>query len=547
MKQALYRKYRPSLFKDVIDQEKIKTVLVNSILNDNISHAYLFAGPRGTGKTSLAKIIAKAVNCLKFKDNKEICCSCDNCLDVDNNSVDIIEIDAASNNGIDQIRELKNNVSVVPSHLKYKVYIIDEVHMLTNSAFNALLKTLEEPPAYVIFILATTEFYSVPETIVSRCQCFNFERISEENLITRLKFIADSENIEIDDVVLKEIAHFSNGGLRDAIGVLDKLHSFSTTKITMDDFKLINNLVSDDDIKNSYQHVIDGNIKNIINIVDKINENGYDFKNYVERLMIYIKDTIVNYYTVKKNDDFDVNNNIKFVNYLNKLLIELKDSLNPYLITQIRLIEISNSLNTVDNQIVNQTVVGKVNVIEEKNPSKNISREIKEVQEMDIPKLDVVNFSINPVAKKNRINNALATANKKLKEHALDIWKSLEEDLLSSDYRKYAQALFDTNPAIVGTNYIILSTNSLGTTNSIYSSITKYEDYLSTKMGNNIKIVIITEDEFKQITDEYRKVKSKGYQFIEDNLDLINYNYENNDIINKAIDVFGKDIVEIEE
>ena len=207
--QALYRKYRPNTFDDFIDQDSIKKILVNSIKNNKISHAYLFSGPRGIGKTSMAKIFAKAINCEKFKD--DVCNKCDNCNEANNGSVDIIEIDAASNNGVDQIRDLKNKISIVPSSLKYKVYIIDEVHMLTNSAFNALLKTLEEPPSYVVFILATTEFYEVPETIVSRCQCFSFGRISLKSMEERLKYISKEEKIDITDEAITEIAQYANG------------------------------------------------------------------------------------------------------------------------------------------------------------------------------------------------------------------------------------------------------------------------------------------------------------------------------------------------
>ncbi len=230
--QALYRKYRPRTFEDFIDQDLVKKTLVNSISNDKISHAYLFSGPRGIGKTSMAKIFAKAINCTNFNKKGDVCDKCDNCVECDN-SVDIIEIDAASNNGVDQIRELKNKISIVPSKLKYKVYIVDEVHMLTNSAFNALLKTLEEPPSYVVFVLATTEFYEVPETIVSRCQCFNFTRISEDSLVERLKMIAKKEKISIDDDVVVEIAKYSNGGLRDAIGMLDKFNSFLYSRLAV--------------------------------------------------------------------------------------------------------------------------------------------------------------------------------------------------------------------------------------------------------------------------------------------------------------------------
>ena len=224
---ALYRKYRPTKFSDVVSQESILKILTNSIKEGKISHAYLFSGPRGTGKTTIAKLLAKTVNCLNLNDDLTTCGKCENCLDILNNSSDIIEIDAASNNGVDEIRELKSKINLVPSKLKYKVYIIDEVHMLSISAFNALLKTLEEPPSHVIFILATTEFYKVPATIVSRCQCLSFTRIKTSSIEARLKEIANLEKIPITDEAIHEIAVYSDGGMRDALGMLDKISSYS--------------------------------------------------------------------------------------------------------------------------------------------------------------------------------------------------------------------------------------------------------------------------------------------------------------------------------
>ena len=217
MYQALYRKYRPTDFNSVVGQDSIIKTLKNSIINHNFSHAYMFFGPRGTGKTTVSKIFARNINCLSPKDGIA-CQECDSCKNsFSKDCVDIIEIDAASNNGVDEIRDLKNKISLVPSDLKYKVYIIDEVHMLSIGAFNALLKTLEEPPAHAIFILATTDPQKVPETIISRCQCFSFKRISESNLVNRLKFICEEEKIDIDDEVIKSISLLAYGCLRDAL------------------------------------------------------------------------------------------------------------------------------------------------------------------------------------------------------------------------------------------------------------------------------------------------------------------------------------------
>lgn len=248
MYHALYRKYRPTDFDSVVGQEAIVQTLKNSIINGKFSHAYLFYGPRGTGKTTISKIFARNVNCLDSKDGLA-CRKCSACnVSFSKDCVDIIEIDAASNNGVDEIRDLKDKINLVPSELRYKVYIIDEVHMLSLGAFNALLKTLEEPPEHVIFILATTDFQKVPTTIVSRCQCFSFNRISKEAIISKLEYVCEKENINIEIEVLNKIALLSDGGLRDALGSLDKLLSYSNDKITLDTFNELNGIVSDDEI-----------------------------------------------------------------------------------------------------------------------------------------------------------------------------------------------------------------------------------------------------------------------------------------------------------
>ena len=225
MYQALYRKYRPLNFKDVVGQDIIVETLKNAVKYSHISHAYFFSGPRGTGKTTIAKIFARAVNCLEPFDGLA-CGKCKNCnYSFSNECMDIIEIDAASNNGVDEIRELRNKVNILPTELKYKVYIIDEVHMLSIGAFNALLKTIEEPPSHVIFILATTDPEKIPLTIISRCQWYNFKKITNDNIVMRLKTIVAAENINIDDEVLEKIAESSDGCLRDAISLLDKLYA----------------------------------------------------------------------------------------------------------------------------------------------------------------------------------------------------------------------------------------------------------------------------------------------------------------------------------
>ena len=240
MFQALYRKYRPQIFNDIVGQNHIVSVLKNAIDKDQISHAYLFYGSRGTGKTSIAKIFANEVN------NNEV---------YQKENVDIIEIDAASNNGVDEVRDIKEAIKFLPTEGKYKVYIIDEVHMLTTAAFNALLKTLEEPPAHVIFILATTEIHKIPATILSRCQRFEFKNLSQEQLIDRLKYIAKEESLVIEEAALEKIAMLAKGGLRDAISILDQVSNYSE-EITLKHILEVSSSISEDDILEFYRDLL---------------------------------------------------------------------------------------------------------------------------------------------------------------------------------------------------------------------------------------------------------------------------------------------------
>lgn len=237
MFKALYRKYRPQNFDDIVGQEHIVSVLKNAISHNKVAHAYLFYGPRGTGKTSIAKIFANAVNAHQ---------------EYRTDSVDIIEIDAASNNGVDEIRDIKEAIKFLPNESQYKVYIIDEVHMLTTAAFNALLKTLEEPPAHIIFILATTEMHKIPATILSRCQKFEFKNLSLQQLEDRLNYIAKKENITIEKEAVKKISLLAKGGLRDAIGILDQVSNYSNENVKLDDVLEMTSSLSEQDISDFY-------------------------------------------------------------------------------------------------------------------------------------------------------------------------------------------------------------------------------------------------------------------------------------------------------
>ena len=306
---ALYRKYRPQTFEEIVGQQNVVKILKNSIEKNMISHAYLFSGPRGTGKTTIAKLIAKLLNCSNPKNDMP-CENCPSCIAFnEKNNPDIIEMDAASNNGVDEIREIRDKVSLMPSISKYKVYIIDEVHMLSIGAFNALLKTLEEPPQHVIFILATTELYKVPNTIISRCQCFDFEKISDDDIVKKLKYIVEKEKINIEDDVLNLIAKYSDGGLRDAINLFDKLVCCSSN-VTVDDFYEIKGIVKEEELEKILKYLLVNDIKSIFDEIDTLNKKGKNLILFAIELLEYLKNILIEKkeFEIEKNKIFEIIN-----------------------------------------------------------------------------------------------------------------------------------------------------------------------------------------------------------------------------------------------
>ncbi|CEP90967.1 DNA polymerase III subunits gamma and tau [[Clostridium] sordellii] len=361
MHKALYRAYRPQNFKDVVGQNHIIRTLKNQIQNNNVGHAYLFCGTRGTGKTSTAKIFARAVNCENSID-EEPCNECEVCKDILNDNImDVIEIDAASNNSVDDIREIRENVKYTPAKCKYKVYIIDEVHMLSQGAFNALLKTLEEPPSYVIFILATTEPHKIPATILSRCQRFDFKRVTVKDMATRMKEICEDVNIEVDERALNLIARNSQGALRDALSILDQCMSFSEGNIEYKDVVDLLGTVNIEQLFEMAEYVIKEDTKKCLEILNEFVIWGKDIKNLVDDLIDHFRNLMV----CKVSKDLDeiislpdetvellksqsslieTNEIIRILNILSTTQDAIKSSTNPRVLAEVSIMKLSQPM-----------------------------------------------------------------------------------------------------------------------------------------------------------------------------------------------------------
>lgn len=555
--QALYRKYRPSTLNDVIGQDVVIQILKNALLNNKVCHAYMFSGPRGIGKTSIAKLLAKAVNCTNLEDG-DACGKCENCVSINEGSCpDIIEIDAASNNGVDEIREIKNKVNLVPNQLKYKVYIIDEVHMLSIGAFNALLKTLEEPPEHVIFILATTDLHKVPTTIISRCQCFEFHRISNVNIVSRLKYICEAENIRIEDNVLEMIANLSDGGLRDAVGMLDKLNAYSNSSITIDDFEKVNGIVSKEQKIQFLNYIQASDISNTINFLDSIYDNGKDFVLFVQDLLYLCKDLIINYY-INNDSQYDSNFLISFSILLNDLLKEIKFSSDIKTIVEIYFLNYMNKNANIQN---NEKIEAKSDIsipkssedtkntekidINDNNShleSKIISREIISDDNL------VQNGKINDMI----VNNCFARADKNEKRMFESKWNSLNDYALDSEYGAAACFISDGKIRAVGLGEVILSFNYESMINRGFSMILKIQKLLEKIYQKHYDVALLTDDEWNQEKEKYIQNMNNHvpYQYVaidrdsdKDTLPVQNSN--SGDIKSQAIELFGEDMVSI--
>ena len=574
MYQALYRKYRPMDFDSVVGQSSIVKTLKNSIIHHSFSHAYLFIGPRGTGKTTISKIFARNINCLDPKDGCA-CGKCSACLySFSKECMDILEIDAASNNGVDEIRELRNKISLVPTELKYKVYIIDEVHMLSIGAFNALLKTLEEPPEHAVFILATTDPQKIPETIISRCQTFSFQKFNSSFLFDRLDYVCKNEKIDIDPEVLSNIADISDGGMRDALGLLDKLYSFSNGKITLDDFYEINGVVSNSDLSKLLDYILSGNISDFLTLLHKFDYNGKNLIQIMNQLLIYTRNLLVDYYLNKNNINYSVSLIENFANVVNENMFDIKKSSNTIISIELFILKFINDNVLVNNNSIADSSINTTNSINEEEIVENSSVDNDKIDESDtsivvtsdkISDEDVFNddivdndSSVNTLSSfsniinideiiKARVNNTLAFADKNLLKDEAKLFDLLKDFTFDQQIGYIVCALLDSNLRVVSADSMILSYDSTAIVKQNLSILDKMMEVYSKITGSSKKIAIISDDEWNSLKNEYISNLKNGikYNFIPEPEVIFEESDKDDIIASSAIDLFG-DIVEIE-
>lgn len=548
--QALYRKYRPSNFDEVVGQQPIIQTLKNAIVQNRIAHAYLFCGPRGTGKTSIAKIFAKMLNC-EDESNKP-CGKCINCKMVQNGShPDIIEIDAASNNGVDEVRNLIDKVKYAPMQGKYKVYIIDEVHMMTTGAFNALLKTIEEPPAHVVFILATTEPNKVIPTIISRCQRFDFNKVSQKDIEKRLSIVCKEEKIEIDPEAISLIAQLADGGMRDSLSILDQCIAYCSSNITVDNVREIYGVLTTSDIGKLFEHLYSHEVDALIQQIQECSDKGMDLKRLTSDFITLLKESIILDYS---NNSQLVSNTHKEVieKYLLKspspfrfnILNELMDVFNKYnyasnildYLETALLKSISNSYEikpkNAQEVIDNSDGENEENFIESSDLSYDLTSEKSEIdkkmpknsENSDISKSetisDVSRETLKEVGNKDSkiilndeyILQLLVGANKT--ERKIDTTKMDERNMYLSDleYAKYANSLRNITIVASGDKYIVVAVRSELEAKEINEMQLNqgFEDFMEQVLGKAKKIFAIDHIQQTRVLEEFKERMIQG-------------------------------------
>ena len=549
--QALYRKYRSQRFDEMVGQEVVATTLKNAIVNHQISHAYLFSGPRGTGKTSAAKIFAKAINCPNQVDG-ERCNNCFICDSITKGSLDdVIELDAASNNGVDEIREIRDKSTYAASQATYKVYIIDEVHMLSTGAFNALLKTLEEPTENVVFVLATTELQKIPATIISRVQRFAFKSITTGDIRTYLAKIMADEGLEFDGKTLDVIAKAAEGGMRDALSLLDQALSFSSGKLEENDALLVTGSIAADALVTYVAALFEHDEAKALTELDKIFAEGKNMLRFTEDLLAYLRDLLLD-----KNSQYDRGQIFSWIDIAIESLKTIKETTQTKIAADVmtmRLAEIgqNNLLTASQGEIPNQLTAEIATLKTEINQLKaQISAGQIQVNSDSQNNLltEKVKASPKPIASKKRqinkdlIYKALAEATNEARKAALSAWP----ELVASVTKPADRALLNnTAPVAASENFLVVTFPH----ENLAKRVSENEELqlfcgnlLSSIVGFSTEIISLAEQDWQEVRAEYvSNLKSENVQ--EDEED----EKEPDETVNLAKELFGEKVVEIND
>lgn len=559
--QALYRKWRPRSFDDVVGQEAITDTLKNAIKRGKVSHAFLFGGPRGTGKTSCAKIFAKALNCTNLQDG-EPCNECENCIAADQGVMnDIIEIDAASNNGVDEIRDIRDKVKYAPTQGKYKVYIIDEVHMLSMGAFNALLKTLEEPPEHVVFILATTELQKVPATIISRTQRYNFKRILQKDLVAQMKLILNAENVSYDEKALQVIAQVADGGMRDSLSILDQILSYDQDKIKYEDALKITGFAAQEKIEKLFLKLMQSNTEECLSIIKELLAKGASSKNILNELIELSVEALLTRNGDKSHtyflDDFATSlNNLpeekffKLTKLANEAINDLKYANQQKIPLDVFIVKMTHNvennleasssgeeLSNLKNQI--DTLTKKVQNLLQNNISyqPNLKNTSKMSVKAVMPQTNVVAYD-----NKEKIYHVLMNATKNDLLNIKESWG----DILSTFPNSKQAMVTILEPVAASMKEVVLSCKYelwFKYTNNDVELLSELEDQIAKMTQHNYKIVLVAASDWKKVRADFLK-KHKT--------ELLNKNNseqqapKSNPVVDKAQELFG-DLVNIKD